>query len=179
VLVDELDVDVAHTSHPTPEVSSFLRIIHSHTPFRYSVRLTRPSKVRCTSADRIDDVSQKRWFRICSSPTAQSPASPTGPPSLPPTRGRRLIPHRFCGTSCPSDSTRTSTRCLSPACAIVSCPQQCVERIYLDLMSRCQPSRLAVHAKYTRRGGLDINPFRATPGSSAPVDATRSRTARQ
>jgi 7-cyano-7-deazaguanine reductase len=54
--------------------------------------------------------------------------------------------------------------------------EQCVERIFLDLMQRCGPSRLAVYARYTRRGGLDINPFRATPGLPLPGNP---RTARQ
>ncbi|MBK9219931.1 MAG: NADPH-dependent 7-cyano-7-deazaguanine reductase QueF [Uliginosibacterium sp.] len=40
--------------------------------------------------------------------------------------------------------------------------EQCVERIYCDIMQRCAPRRLAVWARYTRRGGLDINPFRAS-----------------
>ncbi|RDV24384.1 NADPH-dependent 7-cyano-7-deazaguanine reductase QueF [Alteromonas aestuariivivens] len=39
--------------------------------------------------------------------------------------------------------------------------EQCVERIFCDLMEQCQPEKLAVYARYTRRGGLDINPFRA------------------
>ncbi|MDR0703081.1 MAG: NADPH-dependent 7-cyano-7-deazaguanine reductase QueF [Azoarcus sp.] len=43
--------------------------------------------------------------------------------------------------------------------------EQCVERIFCDLLARCKPSALAVWARYTRRGGLDINPFRATPGA--------------
>ena len=46
--------------------------------------------------------------------------------------------------------------------------EQCVERIFIDLLARCQPQQLSVHARYTRRGGLDINPWRATPGSPAP-----------
>jgi 7-cyano-7-deazaguanine reductase len=54
--------------------------------------------------------------------------------------------------------------------------EQCVERIFLDLMQRCAPARLAVYARYTRRGGLDINPFRATPGLPLPGNP---RTARQ
>jgi 7-cyano-7-deazaguanine reductase len=54
--------------------------------------------------------------------------------------------------------------------------EQCVERIFMDLMQRCAPSRLAVYARYTRRGGLDINPFRATPGLPLPGNP---RTARQ
>lgn len=40
--------------------------------------------------------------------------------------------------------------------------EQCVERIFLELMQRCAPSSLEVEARYTRRGGLDINPRRAT-----------------
>ena len=40
--------------------------------------------------------------------------------------------------------------------------EHCVETVFTDLMARCQPERLAVCARYTRRGGLDINPWRAT-----------------
>ena len=39
--------------------------------------------------------------------------------------------------------------------------EQCVERIYNDIMQHCQPVKLTVCARYTRRGGLDINPFRS------------------
>ena len=39
--------------------------------------------------------------------------------------------------------------------------EQCVERIYNDMMQHCQPDKLTVCARYTRRGGLDINPFRS------------------
>lgn len=39
--------------------------------------------------------------------------------------------------------------------------EQCVERIFTDLMHYCQPDKLTVYARYTRRGGLDINPFRS------------------
>lgn len=39
--------------------------------------------------------------------------------------------------------------------------EQCVERVFCDVLERCRPRELAVWARYTRRGGLDINPFRA------------------
>ena len=39
--------------------------------------------------------------------------------------------------------------------------EQCVERIFCDLMQRCGAKQLTVYARYTRRGGLDINPFRS------------------
>ena len=39
--------------------------------------------------------------------------------------------------------------------------EQCVERIFCDLMHYAKPEKLAVYARYTRRGGLDINPFRS------------------
>ena len=40
--------------------------------------------------------------------------------------------------------------------------EQCIERIFMDIMLQCKPQTLSVHACYTRRGGLDINPFRTT-----------------
>lgn len=47
--------------------------------------------------------------------------------------------------------------------------EQCVERIFIDLHTQCGPQRLCVEARYTRRGGLDINPWRATPSHPAPI----------
>ena len=47
--------------------------------------------------------------------------------------------------------------------------EQCVERIFINLMERCQLQSLSVEARYTRRGGVDINPWRATPDRAAPV----------
>lgn len=40
--------------------------------------------------------------------------------------------------------------------------EQCVERIFMDIMRQCAPQKLTVYARYTRRGGLDINPYRTT-----------------
>jgi 7-cyano-7-deazaguanine reductase len=54
--------------------------------------------------------------------------------------------------------------------------EQCVERIYMDIWRRCRPLRLAVYARYTRRGGLDINPLRASHPMALPPNV---RTARQ
>jgi 7-cyano-7-deazaguanine reductase len=39
--------------------------------------------------------------------------------------------------------------------------ESCVERIFLDIQRRCAPERLTVYARFTRRGGIDINPFRS------------------
>lgn len=39
--------------------------------------------------------------------------------------------------------------------------EQCVERVFVDLMHYCQPEKLTVYARYVRRGGLDINPYRS------------------
>ncbi|WP_306604252.1 NADPH-dependent 7-cyano-7-deazaguanine reductase QueF [Azonexus sp.] len=50
--------------------------------------------------------------------------------------------------------------------------EQCVERIFCDIRRHCAPAALAVHARYTRRGGLDINPFRQTGEFDTP-DNTR------
>jgi len=54
--------------------------------------------------------------------------------------------------------------------------EQCVERIFMDLWRQCRPSRLAVYARYTRRGGLDINPLRTSHPMALPANV---RTARQ
>jgi 7-cyano-7-deazaguanine reductase len=54
--------------------------------------------------------------------------------------------------------------------------EQCVERIFMDIWTRCKPTKLAVYARYTRRGGLDINPFRTSHPASLPQN---NRTARQ
>ena len=46
--------------------------------------------------------------------------------------------------------------------------EQCVERIFMDIRRRCRPESLAVWARYTRRGGIDINPFRADAEDASP-----------
>jgi 7-cyano-7-deazaguanine reductase len=46
--------------------------------------------------------------------------------------------------------------------------EQCVERIFTDLLRHCRPEQLTVYARYTRRGGLDINPFRSNFESELP-----------
>jgi 7-cyano-7-deazaguanine reductase len=54
--------------------------------------------------------------------------------------------------------------------------EQCVEHIFRDLLAYCRPDALSVYARYTRRGGIDINPWRATAGYASPAPA---RTIRQ
>ena len=53
--------------------------------------------------------------------------------------------------------------------------EQCVERVFCDIMARCRPQALAVWARYTRRGGLDINPFRASHAGLRPDEAMEVR----
>ena len=53
--------------------------------------------------------------------------------------------------------------------------EQCVERIYLDLKNLLQPEHLTVYARYVRRGGLDINPYR----SMGEIVVSNGRLARQ
>jgi lytic murein transglycosylase len=93
------------------------------------------------------------WPRPCiptsSSPTAWSPASRTG--------------------RCWWCATRRADRPRGLLRYIISFRQhnefheQCVERIFVDILRQCRPSALSVWARYTRRGGLDINPYRRTP----------------
>lgn len=53
--------------------------------------------------------------------------------------------------------------------------ESCVERIFLDIKQRCEPEALTVYARYNRRGGIDINPFR----SDFETTAENIRLARQ
>lgn len=53
--------------------------------------------------------------------------------------------------------------------------EHCVERMFCDISAQCQPQSLLVYARYTRRGGLDINPWRATH----PTEVSQVRTVRQ
>jgi 7-cyano-7-deazaguanine reductase len=46
--------------------------------------------------------------------------------------------------------------------------EQCVERIFTDLSELCRPEKLTVYARYTRRGGLDINPLRSNVEANMP-----------
>jgi 7-cyano-7-deazaguanine reductase len=53
--------------------------------------------------------------------------------------------------------------------------EQCVERIFMDVWTRCKPSKLTVYARYTRRGGLDINPFRTSHPQALPANTRHAR----
>jgi len=54
--------------------------------------------------------------------------------------------------------------------------EHCVEKIFVDILKQCSPTSLSVYARYTRRGGLDINPWRATFDVTPPA---LGRSARQ
>lgn len=54
--------------------------------------------------------------------------------------------------------------------------EHCIERIFVDVAARCRCEQLTVLARFTRRGGLDINPFRTNAGTPPPANV---RTARQ
>lgn len=54
--------------------------------------------------------------------------------------------------------------------------EQCVERIFVDILRACKPQKLAVFARYTRRGGLDINPWRSNFSTGdAPLNVRGAR----
>lgn len=55
--------------------------------------------------------------------------------------------------------------------------EQCIERIFVDIMNYCKPEILTVYGRYTRRGGLDINPYRST--ERAILDGKNIRLIRQ
>ncbi|MFZ4061740.1 MAG: NADPH-dependent 7-cyano-7-deazaguanine reductase QueF [Polynucleobacter sp.] len=53
--------------------------------------------------------------------------------------------------------------------------EHCVETIFCDIKRQCKPEKLSVYARYTRRGGLDINPFRTDHNSAWPENTRHSR----
>jgi len=53
--------------------------------------------------------------------------------------------------------------------------EQCVERIFMDILRQCDPLKLSVYARYTRRGGLDINPWRSNHNAPLPANLRGAR----
>ena len=53
--------------------------------------------------------------------------------------------------------------------------EHCVETIFTDIKRECKPEKLSVYARYTRRGGLDINPFRTDHNSPWPDNIRHAR----
>jgi len=53
--------------------------------------------------------------------------------------------------------------------------EHCVETIFSDIKRECKPDKLSVYARYTRRGGLDINPFRTDHNAPWPDNTRHAR----
>jgi 7-cyano-7-deazaguanine reductase len=53
--------------------------------------------------------------------------------------------------------------------------EQCIERIFCDIQTQCQPTLLSIEGRFTRRGGVDINPFRSSELDAQPTFARQSR----
>ena len=53
--------------------------------------------------------------------------------------------------------------------------EACVERIFVDVANRCRPERLSVYARFMRRGGIDINPFRSNFEAAPPANVRTPR----
>lgn len=47
--------------------------------------------------------------------------------------------------------------------------EQCIERMFVDLKHYCRPQHLTIYARYLRRGGIDINPFRTDTDEAPPA----------
>jgi 7-cyano-7-deazaguanine reductase len=52
--------------------------------------------------------------------------------------------------------------------------ESCVERMFVDILARCAPQALTVYARFMRRGGVDINPFRSN-FELGPPEGVRTR----
>jgi NADPH-dependent 7-cyano-7-deazaguanine reductase QueF len=53
--------------------------------------------------------------------------------------------------------------------------EHCIERVFSDIWQRCGPQALTVYARFTRRGGIDINPYRTSTGEPPPGNIRTSR----
>jgi len=53
--------------------------------------------------------------------------------------------------------------------------EACIEKVFVDLVARCGPEELTVYARFTRRGGIDINPFRSNVPGRRPLDRPTAR----
>lgn len=53
--------------------------------------------------------------------------------------------------------------------------EHCVEKIFCDIKRMCKTTKLSVYARYTRRGGLDINPFRTDFSGAWPENIRQGR----
>ena len=53
--------------------------------------------------------------------------------------------------------------------------EHCVERIFADVWQRCRPQWLAIQARFTRRGGVDINPWRSSGTEAPPANRRTTR----
>lgn len=53
--------------------------------------------------------------------------------------------------------------------------EQCVEQVFCDIHNHCRPEALTVYARYLRRGGLDINPWRSTDAELRPANPRAAR----
>ena len=53
--------------------------------------------------------------------------------------------------------------------------EHCVERIFVDVKAACRCEALSVYARFTRRGGVDINPFRSDAGEQVPANVRTPR----
>jgi 7-cyano-7-deazaguanine reductase len=53
--------------------------------------------------------------------------------------------------------------------------EHCVETIFTDIKRQCKPEKLSVYARYTRRGGIDINPFRTDHNAPWPENTRHAR----
>lgn len=54
--------------------------------------------------------------------------------------------------------------------------EHCVESIFSEILMHCRPSKLRVYAQYTRRGGIDINPYRSTEMDFSMDEVVNDRT---
>ena len=53
--------------------------------------------------------------------------------------------------------------------------ESCIEHIFMDIIKQCKPKALSIEGRYTRRGGIDINPYRSTDVEFKPENRRLAR----
>jgi 7-cyano-7-deazaguanine reductase len=128
-----------------------------HLPCRADATGPRPELLQAAGAV-VDETLYSRLFR--------SVCPVTGQPDF------ASVQVRYCGPAI--DRERLLAYLVSFRCH-PGFHEHCVERIFADLWQRCRPQWLAVEARFTRRGGVDINPWRTSGTEGPPANRRAAR----
>jgi len=157
--IDDLEIDVSMHDEPQPHLLGDLPCNESDAGWHAGVERTTPAdRARSVidSDDIEDDVEEALVSRLF-----RSNCPVTGQPDW------ADVQVRYRGPAIDHAALLGYLLSYRAHCGF---HEQCVERIFLDIKARCRPAALTVYARFTRRGGLDINPWRSDDATFVPPD---------